>query len=126
MHTGIMESSSVLNCINVEKKNQNLFGNISLSWFYVYVLGGKKPPMLRIKPVLLYTKAISKVHKVFHLHLWLVSKIPGICWNHWNTGVHWMVHVLHFFKNKFENCRHSWSYIEAWVNLHFHLHSTLI
>lgn len=32
----------------VEKNNQNLFANISLSWFYVYVLWGEKNPMLRI------------------------------------------------------------------------------
>lgn len=109
-----MESSSVLNCIHVEKKIRISSVTLVYHGFMFMSWGKKKPQCFEFKPVLLYTKAISKVHKVFlTLHLWLVSKIPGICWNHLNTGVQCIVHVMHVIKNKFENCRHSWSYIEA-------------
>lgn len=57
--------------------------------------GKKKNPCSEFEPVLLYTKAINEVHKVFQtLNILLVFKISSICWNHGNTGVYWYMYCI--------------------------------
>lgn len=72
---------------------------------------GKKNQCSEFEPVLLYTKAINKVHKVFQtLNIWLVFKISSICWNHGNTGVYWYCICLNL-----KTADTVGVYLEAWV-----------